>query len=383
MTEDAFRDLATPTLSASESLVLRPVELDDAEEFLELVRKNFDRLTAWLNIVRVPSTVEERRKLLATDMEPTRTGDRHWWMIEWEGKLAGTIDVHAIQKRPRWGLVGYWLGDQFTGRGLMTESLRAVTDWAFTELGLTRLEIQSSIENRASCGVPERLGIGRESIRRQSNVINGTAHDMASYVALADNWPPKQPDKPLPQRTVDVDEGLRLRPVSADDQQAMWSAIDTGRDYLGEYLPWINEYPSEAAHTSGFRKRLFEQDFYDRSGNYVVEYRGELAGTAGFHVPNRDNGLEIGYWLREDLQGQGIMTKCVAALIDITIFQMGVHRVVIRAATSNAGSRGIPERLGFKHEGTLREAGFVNNQYLDLEIYSMLDYEWLRRSSKA
>ena len=96
-----------------------------------------------------------------------------------------------------------------------------------------------------------------------------------------------------------------------------------------------------------------------------------------------DNGVEIGYWLREDLQGNGIMTRCISAIIDMVVTHIGMHRIVIRAATSNRGSRGIPERLGFTHEGTMREAGFVNNEYLDLEIYSMLDSEWLGRSQNA
>ena len=65
------------------------------------------------------------------------------------------------------------------------------------------------------------------------------------------------------------------------------------------------------------------------------------------------------------------------------IIELGLRRVTIRAATSNNSSRGIPERLGFKHEGTMRDGGFVNNEYLDLEIYSMLDHEWIARSQNA
>ncbi len=60
-----------------------------------------------------------------------------------------------------------------------------------------------------------------------------------------------------------------------------------------------------------------------------------------------------------------------------------MHRITIRATTSNLRSRGIPERLGFKHEGTMRDGSYVNNVYMDLEIYSMLDHEWLARSKNA
>jgi ribosomal-protein-serine acetyltransferase len=239
------------------------------------------------------------------------------------------------------------------------------------------------MNNRASCAIPERLGIRRESIRRQSEIVNGVALDIASYAALADNWPPKPPERPLPARTIAVNEEIRLRQFAKSDRDAMWKALDTGRDYLGEYLAWITEYKTEDDHTRGFERRRIERDFFDRSGEYIVEYRGELAGTVGFGIPNRDNGVEVGYWLRQNLQGQGIMTRAVEAAITMLIVEMGLHRVTIRAATSNLPSRRIPERLGFTHEGTMRGAGLVQGEYLDLENYSILDHEWLAHSKNT
>ena len=53
----------------------------------------------------------------------------------------------------------------------------------------------------------------------------------------------------------------------------MWQAIDSGREYLGEYMPWLHEYPTEETHTLGFKKRLFERDNFDRTGSYVVEFQ--------------------------------------------------------------------------------------------------------------
>ena len=373
----------TPILVAGDSVVLRPADLDDAEHFLNLAAANIDRLSHALGIWDPPPTVEGRRKLMAEDLESVRNGDRHWWMIELDGQLAGAIDIHRIQHRARWGFVGYWLGAEFTGRGIMTRGLRAVIDWAFAERDMIRIEIQSPIGNRESCAVPERLGIRREAIRRQSHIIMGRAYDMASYVAFADNWPPKPPEKPLPAATIAVDDEIRLRPFSKDDQKPMWQAIDDGRGYLGEFMPWVEQQTSFEQHSSEFMKRLLERDVFGREVTYIVEYRGKLAGTVGFHNPSSQNSVEIGYWLREDLQGRGIMTKSVAAVVNMAIVEMGMHRIVIRAATTNHSSRAIPERLGFIHEGTQRDSALARGEYSDLEIYSMLDQEWLARSNNA
>lgn len=384
MPEEIPEDITeTPVLNPTETLALRPADLDDAEDYARLVSENIDHVSKWIPVQKPSSTIDERRSAMATELESVSSGYRRWWLIESHGELAGTIDLHRIHNSTGRAMVGFWLAEGFTGQGIMTRSLRAIIDWAFSELGLIRIEIESSVENRAGCAVSERLGIRRESIRRQSNVINGVTHDMASYVAFADNWPPKPPKGAMPRDEIQLDDEIRLRPIVEGDQDAMWQAIDAGRDYLGEYLRWIKEYPSENQHTSGFRTRLFERDNFDRSAGYVIEYRGELAGNVGFGVPNRDNSAEIGYWLREDLQGRGIMTRAVEVVINMLIHEMGIHRVTIRAATTNLPSRGIPERLGFTHEGTLRGAGLVKNEYLDLEIYSILDHEWLARSKYA
>ncbi|MEE8046129.1 MAG: GNAT family protein, partial [Dehalococcoidia bacterium] len=337
----------------------------------------------WITAPKPPRTVEERRKAQTADLARGDDGKGHWWLIESDGDLAGTIALHDVQSRDRSAFVGYWLAEPFVGLGIMTASLKAIIDWAFDELGLIRVEIQCALANPRSTAVPERLGIRRESIRRQSQVTNGVVFDMASYAALADNWPPKAPSRPLPHREIRVDDEILLRPSDESDRDAMWKALDAGRDYIAKYLPWMAGFDTEEKHALGFNKRHFEKDLLNGGCDYIVEYKGQLAGTAGFPPPNRDNGVEIGYWLRQDLQGRGIITRTVSALIDMAIVQMGLHRVTIRAATSNLPSRAIPERLGFKHEGTMREASFVNDEYMDLEIYSILDHEWIKRSKNA
>jgi ribosomal-protein-serine acetyltransferase len=84
----------------------------------------------------------------------------------------------------------------------------------------------------------------------------------------------------------------------------------------------------------------------------------------------------IGYWLGEEYEGRGTMTAAVAALVDHALSIWDLNRVEIRAAAGNGASRAIPERLGFREEGTLRKAEFVDGRYHDSVVYSMLADEW-------
>ena len=63
-------------------------------------------------------------------------------------------------------------------------------------------------------------------------------------------------------------------------------------------------------------------------------------------------------------------------MIEIGFEELGLHRIVIRAGTDNARSRGVPERLGFTYEGIAREEGRGSDGFYDLAVYGLLDREW-------
>ena len=56
-----------------------------------------------------------------------------------------------------------------------------------------------------------------------------------------------------------------------------------------------------------------------------------------------------------------------------------MNRVEIKSGEANVKSRAIAKRFGFKHEGNLREAEWVNDRYVDHAVYSMLKHDWQSR----
>jgi ribosomal-protein-serine acetyltransferase len=109
---------------------------------------------------------------------------------------------------------------------------------------------------------------------------------------------------------------------------------------------------------------------------------GAIVGIAGFLGVNWPHGsTSIGYWLSERHQGRGLMTDAVRTLIDRAFGEWSLHRVEIRAATGNARSRRIPERLGFREEGVMREAERIGERYNDLAVYGLLAPEWVQEGA--
>jgi ribosomal-protein-serine acetyltransferase len=112
-------------------------------------------------------------------------------------------------------------------------------------------------------------------------------------------------------------------------------------------------------------------------GQYAICVEEQLAGVIGQHHidwPNRAGML--GYWLGAAYEGRGLMTHACRALVTHMLREQGLHRVEVRAAPGNRRSRAIPERLGFRQEGILRDAEWLYDHYVDLVVYAMLADDW-------
>ena len=172
-----------------------------------------------------------------------------------------------------------------------------------------------------------------------------------------------------------VDARTRLRAPTDADAPPLFAIIDANRAHLRRWLPWVDGV-TEAADTANFLRGVNERNALGTSLELVIEHAGELAGCAGYRViePANRSG-EIGYWLRADRNGSGIMTACCRALVAHGFEKLDLNRIAIAAATENMKSRAIPERLGFRFEGVLRQPEWLYDRFVDHAVYSLLRSE--------
>jgi ribosomal-protein-serine acetyltransferase len=175
-----------------------------------------------------------------------------------------------------------------------------------------------------------------------------------------------------PSFALRVDARTRLRTPSRADAEPLFALIDAGRAYLRRWLPWVDA-STRAEHTRGFLELAIAAGLDGRSLVLVIEHDGALAGTAGFNTIDAANrSCEIGYWLREDFQGRGVVTGACRALVRHAFDSLALNCVKLAAATENAKSRAIPERLGFHLDGVLREQEWVDGRFVDHAVYTLL-----------
>ncbi|RAH06573.1 MAG: hypothetical protein CMA00_001875 [Methanobacteriota archaeon] len=171
-----------------------------------------------------------------------------------------------------------------------------------------------------------------------------------------------------------VEDGLELNEPNEEDAEELFSLVEENREYLREWLPWLDDVSSVEDEKSLIR---MEAQKKGSSKIYLIRISGRIVGVLGLNWVDWDNrSFGLGYWLSEDSTGQGIITKSCSRLIDHCFTNLRLHRSVIEAAVENYSSISVAERLGMRLEGTSRDREWLYDRYVDSVMYAITSSEW-------
>lgn len=105
--------------------------------------------------------------------------------VDVAGEAVGSVSLRPgtdIERRS--AEIGYWLGEAYWGRGVMSAAVAAATDYAFRDLALLRVFAVPFARNAASVRVLERAGYVLEGTMRRSAVKDGEVLDQYLYAAV-------------------------------------------------------------------------------------------------------------------------------------------------------------------------------------------------------
>jgi len=186
-------------------------------------------------------------------------------------------------------------------------------------------------------------------------------------------------DSLFPYTELQVEDGLDLSQVTMDDAAELFAAVDANREYLREWLPWLDRTNNVDDETSFIASTLEE---YERGDGvlYGIRLEGNLIGTISLNWIDWENrGCGVGYWLAEDQTGNGYATKSCIRLMEHCFDDLGLHRFVLEAATDNFPSRAIAENLGMRLEGITKDREWLYDHYVDAALYAITAPEWRAR----
>lgn len=165
-------------------LVLRPFRLEDAEAMYHNWAKDPEvtKFLSWPSY----SSVDTAHIVLADWTQQYQKPQFYQWAIVWKvlGQPIGSISVVNLDERVETAEIGYCIGKNWWGQGIMPEALEAVMAYLFDEVGLLRIEAGHDPENPASGAVLRKCAMKYEGTLRRRIRSNRGITDVAWYSLL-------------------------------------------------------------------------------------------------------------------------------------------------------------------------------------------------------
>ncbi len=151
-----------------------------------------------------------------------------------------------------------------------------------------------------------------------------------------------------------------LRCFEPNDARALHEVVLANRDHLARRLEWARDEPltlAERVEVLRVFRRRFDADEDYAYGLFDATNRA-LMGSVGLHpIPSEPTAATIGYWIARQHGGRGLATEAVAAIVRCAFDVLRVTRVEVHCDASNASSRALALRLGFRLDAELRDRG--------------------------
>jgi ribosomal-protein-alanine N-acetyltransferase len=166
-------------------------------------------------------------------------------------------------------------------------------------------------------------------------------------------------------------ERLVLRPPDLADAPAI-QRLAGAREVALNTLMIPHPYPDGAAEAWITKPRTQDEI------NFVITLRngGDLAGGMGLIVHREHLRAEIGYWIGVPYWGRGYATEAGRAVVRYAFESLGLNRVFAEHFTRNGASGRVLQKLGMRHEGSLRRHLVKWGESIDVEVYGILREDW-------
>ncbi len=341
----------TPEPVAGAGIVLRPWELADADVLPSLC--NDPLIQRFMPLFPSPYTAEDALMWVTQGSAWSDTGVAFAITDDKSGEILGGTGLSSLHWTRSMAEIGYWVAASARGRGVAKATVAALSQWAYSK-GFYRLELLAAKDNPASQRVALASGFRREGVRSKiAPDRDGNRRDLVAFVRMRDDAPgPVRrllPDFPGGVLTDGVVNVRPLRPTDVDDYLAIYELPEVAESTIGGEMTSDEAYrkchTAESAWLSGDVAECVIEDAATGAfaGEISLRYWQPMLGEA-----------LIGYSLRPEFRGRGLMTRAVDLLSTWAFRDAGIVRVKAGTFRENDASRAVLTRAGFTWEAEAR-----------------------------
>lgn len=397
-------------------LIIRPVQLGDEYGLHESILRSATELRRWMPWAR-DTHFQTTKNFIHRNVElwqSQTSKDFPLTVIHKETKKIISVsgfNEHTDLIRPCFE-IGYWMDSAYTRKGLTTELVNALTRYALDGLGAIRAQICTQVENKKSTAVAIRCGYVFEAMIRQICLdctsklsSDGLLHaccDTNLLPPLEVTW---EQDSTIAVKTHDSETTLHqpipnavklptlqekricLRAPRLEDTDKLYAALMNSIDDISPWFSWakkdltkleLQQHIKEGIN-AGNDVLASEHLFFLVWDKYYENILGEVwIKVIDWAVPN----LQISYWLDTKYVGQGYAFEAVSALIRYAFAKRNAKCIQLYISEKNVRSLKLADRLGFQHEGTLKNyfKNFSTNEISSAQLFSMSLFSQLKKN---
>lgn len=161
-----------------DAVTLRSLSVDDAEELYELVCSNRKYLSEFLPFPAKTKEVADSLGFIKMTIDQREYGSAYGFGIMKNGRVIGHTTLMHIGEKERLPEIGYWIAESESGKGIVSHTTKALTDFGLEVLGLPKIVIKADPKNTASNRIPEKLGykLTGQKVDPDSNI--GSVHNV-------------------------------------------------------------------------------------------------------------------------------------------------------------------------------------------------------------
>lgn len=177
------------TIKVNGDISLRKIALPDAPHMFRTIDTQREYLGEWLPFVAGTLSVRDSEAFIKSTLKVPDSFNEPVFAIYFQDEFAGTIGFKDTDNVNRKTEIGYWVGQQFQGKGIVTQSVVALCRHAFSKLDMNRIQIKCAVGNTKSSNIPKRLGFTFEGIERAGErQANGGYFDIEVYSILKNEF---------------------------------------------------------------------------------------------------------------------------------------------------------------------------------------------------
>lgn len=175
--------------------------------------------------------------------------------------------------------------------------------------------------------------------------------------------------------TLIVNHNITLSLINQSHALPIFNMVNTNRSYLKQWLTFVNNMTTVQI-AQNFVNSTMQQNIDKTTFAFVIFFNQVMVGRIGVYKIDTQNKIgEIGYWLVETAQGNGIIINACKTIINFCFNTIALNRIEIKCATQNLKSKQVPLKLNFLHEGVIKQGELLNGNFIDLDLFALLKSE--------